>query len=148
MALSARRLSGHHDRGPNLNNATRRNQPMSFATILNQYDPQQLVDQIGKRTAADVERALTADRLTPRDLQALLSPAAEPYLEQMAQKAHRITQRRFGKTILLYAPLYLSNECSNGCLYCGFNATNQVPRKTLSLEEIEREARALHRQGF
>jgi len=121
---------------------------MSFATILNQYDPQQLVDQIGKRTAADVERALKADRLKQRDLQALLSPAAEPYLEQMAQKAHRITQRRFGKTILLYAPLYLSNECSNGCLYCGFNATNQVPRKTLSLDEVEREAGILHRQGF
>ena len=60
----------------------------------------------------------------------------------------RITRRRFGNTILLYAPIYISNECTNGCLYCGFNATNKVPRKTLTLDETEHEARVLHRHGF
>ena len=121
---------------------------MSFLEIINRYDPQQVLEEIETRTAADVERALSGERLTPRDLQALLSPAAEPFLERMAQKAHYITQRRFGQTILLYAPLYLSNECTNGCLYCGFNATNKVPRKTLTMDEVERDARALLRQGF
>lgn len=121
---------------------------MSFLDIINKYDPQQVLADIEACTATDVERALSSDRLGPKGLQALLSPAAEAYLEQMAQKAHAITQRRFGKTILLYAPLYVSNECTNGCVYCGFNATNKVPRKTLSLDEVEQEARAIHAQGF
>ncbi len=121
---------------------------MSFLDQINQYDPQQVLASIEAKTAADVERALSVERLRPADLQALLSPAAEGYLEAMAQKAHRITRQRFGKTVLLYAPIYLSNECSNGCKYCGFNATNKVPRRTLTLDEIERDARVLHEQGF
>ncbi len=121
---------------------------MSFLEIINQYDPEQVLAEIEAKTAADVERALAAIRPSGRDLQALLSPAAEPFLEQMAQRAHAITQRRFGHTILLYAPLYISNECTNGCLYCGFNATNQVPRRTLSLDEVQRDAETLHRLGF
>ena len=121
---------------------------MSFLEIINRHDPQQVLTEIETRTAADVERALAGDRLGPKDLQALLSPAAEAFLEQMAQKARSITRRRFGHTILLYAPLYISNECTNGCLYCGFNAANKVPRRTLSLDEVERDARALHHQGF
>jgi 2-iminoacetate synthase len=79
---------------------------------------------------------------------ALISPSAEGYLEAMAQKAHRLTRQRFGNTILLYAPLYISNECSNGCLYCGFNALNKVPRRTRTLDEVERDARILHHLGF
>lgn len=121
---------------------------MSFLDIINQHDPQQVLAEIESRTAADVEKALAAERLGTKDLQALLSPAAEPFLEQMARKALHITRRRFGNTILLYAPIYISNECTNGCLYCGFNATNKVPRKTLTLDETEREARVLHQHGF
>ena len=121
---------------------------MSFLDEIRKYDPDQLREQIAARTPADVERALNLDRLRSADFMALVSPAAAAYLEPMARKAHRITQQRFGKTILLYAPIYLSNECSNGCLYCGFNATNKVPRRTLTLEEIERDARVLHEQGF
>jgi 2-iminoacetate synthase len=79
---------------------------------------------------------------------ALLSPAAEEFVESMAQKAHAITVQRFGHNILLYAPLYISNECLNGCLYCGFSARNRVPRHTLSLKAVEKEARYLHAQGF
>jgi 2-iminoacetate synthase len=121
---------------------------MSFLEIINGYSPVDVVRQIEAKTLADVDRALAQERLRPDDLMALLSPAAEERLELMAQKAHQITRRRFGKTILLYAPIYLSNECSNGCLYCGFNATNKTARRTLNLDEIEREARVLHTQGF
>lgn len=121
---------------------------MSFSDIINQYDPQQLLTEIDSKSTQDVERALAVERLSMEDFKALLSPAAAPFLEAMAAKSHRITQQRFGRTILLYAPLYLSNECTNGCLYCGFNATNKVPRKTLSLDEIERDAKILHDQSF
>lgn len=121
---------------------------MTFLDIINQYDPQQVRESIEGKTSSDVERALAAERLRSDDLQALLSPAAAPYLEQMAARAHRLTLQRFGKNILLYAPLYLSNLCVNGCRYCGFSASNQVPRRTLTLDEVWTEAQVLHEQGF
>ncbi len=121
---------------------------MSFLETLNRYDPKELLAEIEAKSDADVERALGTERLQPSDLMALLSPAAGDYLEPMAQRAHRTTVQRFGRNILLYAPLYLSNECHNGCRYCGFNAANKVPRKTLTIDEVEREALVLHRQGF
>lgn len=121
---------------------------MNFLSAFNRYDRAELAERIGACRAADVQRALAAEHLRSADFMALLSPAARDYLEPLAQKAHRLTQQRFGKTIQLYAPLYISNECSNGCLYCGFNATNQLPRRTLSLDEVETEARILRRRGF
>jgi len=121
---------------------------MTFLDILNQYDPQQVRQSIEAKTAADVERALATERMRPDDLQALLSPAAADYLEQMAARANRLTLRRFGKNILLYAPIYISNLCTNGCRYCGFSASNQVPRRTLTLDELWREAQVLHDLGF
>jgi 2-iminoacetate synthase len=121
---------------------------MSFCEQIQQYRPDDVLARIMAKNAGDVERALHSERMRPDDLMALLSPAAEPYLEQMAQKAHRLTLQRFGNTILMYAPLYLSNLCTNGCLYCGFNATNKVPRQTLTIDEAEREARVLHERGF
>jgi 2-iminoacetate synthase len=121
---------------------------MSFLDELASYDYQTVLRTIEGKSLRDVDRALAAERLRPEDLMALLSPAAEERLEEMAQRAHRLTARRFGRTILLYAPLYLSNECSNGCRYCGFNASNKVPRRTLTLEEAESEAQVLHEEGF
>ena len=121
---------------------------MSFIDIINKYDPQQVQAEIENKTEQDVERALAVERLTEADYMALLSPAAEDYLEPLAQKAHKITRRRFGNTILLYAPIYLSNECHNGCRYCGFSADNKMPRHTLSLDAIEADARVLAEQGF
>ncbi len=121
---------------------------MSFYDVIQKYDPQQVVAEIEAKTSADVQRALAAEQLDPQDFMALLSPAAENFLEEMAQKAHAITLRRFGRTVLLYAPIYLSNECHNGCLYCGFSIHNKIPRRTLTLDEIEKEARILHDQGF
>ena len=121
---------------------------MSFIEEFNRCDPEDIATRIAACGAGDVERALAADILRPADFLALLSPAAGACLESMAQKAHRLTQQRFGKTIQLYAPLYLSNECTNSCLYCGFNAANKIARRTLTLDEIEKEARILRKRGF
>jgi 2-iminoacetate synthase len=121
---------------------------MSFYDVIQAYDPQQVIAEIEAKTATDVQRALASERLSNDDYMALLSPAAEAFLEEMAQKAHAITLRRFGRTVLLYAPIYLSNECHNSCLYCGFAVHNKVPRRTLNLDEIEREARILRDHGF
>ncbi len=121
---------------------------MTFLDEINQYDPQQVRQSIEAKTASDVERALAAERIRPDDLQALLSPAAAPYLEQMAAQANKLTLRRFGKNILMYAPLYISNLCTNGCRYCGFSANNKVPRRTLTLDEVWTEGKVLHDLGF
>ena len=121
---------------------------MTFLDIINQYDPQQVRESIEAKNSSDVERALAAERLRPDDLQALLSPAAAVYLEEMAARANRLTLQRFGKNILMYAPLYISNLCTNGCRYCGFSASNQVPRRTLSLDEVWTEAKVLYDLGF
>lgn len=101
-------------------------------------------------TGSDVEKALSQppgsyslDRLL-----ALISPAAEDYLEQMARLAHSLTIRRFGRTIRLYAPLYLSNFCANSCLYCGFNKENQSQRIRLTLDEALAEAEFIASEGF
>ncbi len=100
-------------------------------------------------TAGDVERALRKHtRRTLVDFQAMLSPAAAPFLEEMAFLSHALTIKRFGKTIQLFAPLYLSNECQNICTYCGFSMDNDIKRKTLSDEEILKEVKALKSMGF
>jgi 2-iminoacetate synthase len=92
--------------------------------------------------------ALGKDFLSPVDYAALLSPAAVPHLEAMAQKAHTLTLQHFGKTVLLYSPMYLSNYCTNACTYCGFNAHNKIQRKQLTLAEVEAEAAAIAQTGI
>ncbi len=82
------------------------------------------------------------------DFKALISPAAMPYLEEMAQLSHRITQKRFGKTIQMYAPMYLSNECQNICTYCAFSLDNKIKRKTLGHGEILLETAAVKAMGY
>ena len=104
-----------------------------------------LVDEAGP---ADVERALGSSRPSLEDFAALLSPAATGRLEDMARLAHDITVRRFGRTIHLFAPLYLSSECVSTCTYCGFSAGNQIARRTLSPEEVLAEAQVLVDRGF
>ncbi len=111
-------------------------------------DFNQLSTKVKSATVADVEHALTSDRLSLADLAALLSPAADPYLQQMATRSSEITLARFGKTTQLYAPVYLSNYCTNICAYCGFSADNHIKRKCLTLDEAEREALILHERGF
>ncbi len=103
--------------------------------------------QIDSMTAKDVERALSKDHLDVKDFMALISPAAEPYIETMAQMSQRITQERFGKTIKMYIPLYLSNECTNYCVYCGFQYKNHIKRITLTEEQIRQECEAIRKLG-
>ncbi len=119
-----------------------------FKEVLDGYSWQEVADSIYSKTAADVERALGRGKRSIEDFKALISPAAAPYLERMAQLSNSITQKRFGKTIQLYAPLYLSNECQNICTYCGFSLDNKIKRKTLSGIEIMQEVDYLKKQGF
>jgi 2-iminoacetate synthase len=122
--------------------------PLSFYEDARRFHWEEIKKEIQTVSWAHVERALSASRLELRDFLSLLSPAAEPYLEQMARRAHLLTEQRFGKVISLFAPLYLSNVCTNCCAYCGFNAQNPVNRRTLSPEEAEAEGEYLRRQGF
>ena len=107
-----------------------------------------LRERIAACGAAEVARALARPRPDLDDLAALLSPAAEPHLAEMAQHSARLTRQRFGNVIQLYAPLYLSSFCANRCAYCGFSAGNSMPRRVLSFEEAEAEAMILHQRGF
>lgn len=99
-------------------------------------------------TAADVEAALKHDVCTPEDFAALLSPAAFPFLEEMAQKARQETRKHFGNSIYLFTPLYLANYCENYCIYCGFNSHNHIHRARLSSEEMEREMKTIAATGL
>jgi 2-iminoacetate synthase len=99
-------------------------------------------------TQAQVQRALNNPHPTLADFAVLLSPAAGDQLESLAQRAHRTTSARFGATVRLFSPLYLSNECVSTCSYCGFSAGNNIHRRTLTVDEVRAEAAALHRRGF
>ena len=104
--------------------------------------------KIALKTERDVELALQREVLSLDDFMALLSPVAKKYLEQMAVKSYELTRKRFGKTIDMYAPLYVSNECQNICTYCGFSFNNKIARITLNDEEIVKEAKAVRDLGF
>lgn len=121
---------------------------MSFFPTCLKYDDFQPGNVLDRMGGQDIKQALTKDILSERDFLALLSPAAEPFIEDMAQKAHRITVQQFGRVIQLYTPLYLSNYCTNHCLYCGFKSSNKIPRKQLSLDEVDAEAAAIARTGL
>jgi len=100
-------------------------------------------------TSSDTARsAAEKSQFSLADFAALISPAASENLEALSRRAQLMTQQRFGKTIRLFAPLYLSNECINNCSYCGFSRDNPILRVTLSLEEVRREAAELKSQGF
>jgi 2-iminoacetate synthase len=107
-------------------------------------------ERLNKINGRDVERALgsPAGTYSPAKLLALISPAAEDYLEEMAQTARQLTIQRFGRTIRLYAPLYLSNYCVNSCLYCGFNKENKSQRRRLTVEQAVEEADVIAAEGF
>lgn len=101
-----------------------------------------------KYTAKDVKRALDSDRCTIEDFKALLSPAAEPFLEQMAIKAQKETSKHFGNTVYLFTPLYIANYCENYCVYCGFNCYNDINRVKLDMEHIEHEMKIIADSGM
>lgn len=101
-----------------------------------------------KYTARDVKAALERDTCTVEDFKALLSPAAAPFLEQMAQKAKFETSKHFGNTVYFFTPLYIANYCENYCVYCGFNCYNKIKRMQLSMEQIEREMKIIADSGM
>ncbi len=111
-------------------------------------DFQELSHEISACNEADVQRALNSPHPNRHDLAALLSAAALPFLPQMAGRSRDLTLLRFGRTTQLYAPIYVSNYCTNRCAYCGFSADNHIPRRKLTLDEAEAEADILHRRGF
>ena len=99
-------------------------------------------------TARDVQAALEHDRCTIDDFKALISPAAEPFLERMAQKARLETRKHFGNTVYLFTPIYIANYCENYCVYCGFNCYNDIHRMQLSFEQIEHEMKVIADSGM
>ena len=96
----------------------------------------------------NVKSALEHERCTVEDFKALLSPSAEPFLEQMAEKARLETRKHFGNTVYLFTPLYIANYCENYCVYCGFNCYNDIKRMKLSMEQIEREMQVIAESGM
>lgn len=114
---------------------------------------EQVLEMMGQYNTADytewdVKMALAKDLLTVRDFAALLSPAAFPFLEEMAQKAQRETRKHFGTSVAMFTPLYISNYCENHCVYCGFNCKNKISRGKLSMEEIARELSTISQTGL
>lgn len=116
---------------------------MSFYEIIEKYSDFDFEGYFSQVSERDIERSLYKDRLSEMDFLNLLSDKAETYLEVMAQKAHQLTVQYFGRTISLYLPIYISNYCTNECLYCGFNLKNKISRKKLTLDEIEAEAKEI-----
>ncbi len=119
-----------------------------FSEIYNKYSWEEVSELIYGSTEDDVRRILSGDRFPAGSFHPLFSPAADPLLEEMASLSRSITLQRFGNAIQLYVPLYISNECGNMCLYCGFNASNKIIRRTLTPAEVLREAEILYRTGF
>lgn len=99
-------------------------------------------------TSADVEAALEHEHCTIEDFKALLSPAAFPYLERMAQRARVETSKHFGNTVYMFTPLYIANYCENYCVYCGFNCYNHIRRMKLNMEQIEHEMKVIADSGM
>src|ERR1700722_11113777 len=119
-----------------------------FAEVFDGYQWAEVKRSIYGKRAVDVERAMGQPQRDLEGFKALISPAAAPYLEEMAQLSHRLTQKRFGKVIQLYVPLYLSNECQNICTYCGFSYDNKIRRRTLSGGELLTEVAAIKQMGY
>ncbi len=120
----------------------------SFKDIFHQYKWKETEHFIYNVKESDVERALQKGDINVFDFACLLSPTAKKFLPEMIEKSQWLTRQRFGKNILLYAPLYLSNECKNICTYCGFSLGNKIPRKTLNENEIVQEALFLKNKGI
>lgn len=110
-------------------------------SAMNTYDPD-------KYTAEDVRNALEADVCSQEEYAALLSPAAEPFLEEMAEKARAERFKHFGNSVYMFTPLYIANYCENQCVYCGFNCKNQIKRACLNENEIEKEMQAISATGL
>ena len=116
-----------------------------FSEELKNYDWEETTARIQAKTADDVRRALARRRCDLDDFMALVSPAAAPFLEQMARLSRLYTEERFGRTISMFVPLYITNSCTNSCVYCGFHVANKMKRTILTEEEIVNEYKAIKR---
>lgn len=121
--------------------------------VLESEIQQKVIDRMeaydyNKYTANDVKAALSHDVCTPEDFEALLSPAALPFLEEMAQRAQQETRKHFGNSIYMFTPLYIANYCENYCIYCGFNCHNKIRRAKLNEEQIEQEMQVIAKSGL
>ena len=120
----------------------------TFSDVLVDYYWAEVTADIRDCTAADVERALSHPRPGLREFQALISPAALPYVGEMAELSAARTRQRYGKTMQMYLPLYLHNQCQNVCTYCGFSMNNKMARTTLTDEQVIAEAEVIKPMGF
>ncbi len=120
----------------------------SFKHIFDTYQWDTIEKEIYGFSARDVQNVLSKEKVTLADFKVLISPAAKPFIEQMAQRSNVLTKKRFGNTIQMYIPMYLSNECQNICTYCGFSLTNKIKRKTLSEKEILAEVAYIKSLGY
>ena len=116
-----------------------------FSDELLNIDWDETTERIAAKSDADVRRALGREHCDVDDFMALISPAALPYLETMARLSKRYTEERFGRTMSMFIPLYITNSCSNSCVYCGFHRSNPMKRTILTIEQIEDEYRAIKR---
>lgn len=116
-----------------------------FSEEIKKYSWADTTARIATMTEADVRRALDKEHCTVDDFMALVSPAATPFLEEMATLSYRYTRERFGRTMSMFIPLYLTNSCANSCVYCGFHISNPMPRTILTPDEMEQEFRAIKR---
>ena len=130
---------------------------MKYLPDMEQLEESDVMDQVisamnaydyDKYTEADVRRALAHDNRTPEDFKALLSPAALPLLEEIAQAARIETRKHFGNSICMFTPIYIANYCENYCVYCGFNCYNDIKRKKLNMQEIEKEMKVIADSGI
>jgi 2-iminoacetate synthase len=122
---------------------------MTFVKEISKHPWNRISEEIAATTPEDVTNALRkSGNRTLEDFKALISPAAGPFLEEMAELSRKLTLKRFGKILQMYIPLYLSNKCVNGCVYCGFNKENAYPRKVLSESEILEEVMAIKAFGY
>ena len=121
---------------------------MTFHDELRRYHGFDFPGYFASVTDADVSRIITKERLSDMDYLALLSPRAASHLEPMARRASELTIRHFGRAVQLFTPLYLANYCTNQCVYCGFNTTNTLERRKLSLDEVEAEAVEIAKSGL
>lgn len=120
----------------------------SFKDTFLQYSWDDVLNSIQDKSNNDAIRAIEKPNRNLEDFKALIAPVAKPFLEDMAQESRRITKRRYGNTMQMFAPMYLSNECQNICTYCGFSFTNKIPRRTLTDTEILKEVAYIKSKGF
>lgn len=121
---------------------------MGFYEVLSKWKDFDFEKYFSLVTDIDIKNSIEKEKLTEYDYLNLLSPKAKNHLEQMAVRSHKLTRQHFGNVIMLYLPIYISNYCSNNCIYCGFSKKNHIKRRHMKYKEIDREAREISKTGI